>query len=170
MKLKKAQREVLLSWIAEGLESDEINKRAAKFKPRFKVTRQQVDHYRKTRQTKLGELKEAGEFDALRTGLAKVQARVKLLQDLAEKLRTDLFDNELLWLEQAKSVGTERFYYRDFNASEVLQLRGVLDDIAQEIGERGKTLEHKGNIGLFDMETWKEDRKKRMNAIEKLEE
>lgn len=170
MRLKKEQREALLAWIAEGLETDEINQRAAKHKPKFKVTRQQVDHYRKTRKQNIAEIKSSGELTALTSGLARVEARVQLLQDLAEKLRADLFDGKKLWLEQAKSVGMSTFNYQEFNASEVSQLRGVLDDIAQELGERGKTLEHKGNIGLFDLEAWKAERKKRTAAVEALEE
>ena len=59
MRLKKAQREALLSWIAEGLQTDEINKRAAKFKPRFNVSTRLVTHYRKTRGVKLDAIQEA---------------------------------------------------------------------------------------------------------------
>jgi len=170
MRLKKAQREALLAWIAEGLETDEINQRAAKHKPKFRVTRQQVDHYRKTRRQNIQDIKQTGELTALSSGLAKVEERVKLLQDLAELLRVDLFQANKLWLDQQKSVGMNTFSYQEFNASEVAQLRAVLDDIAQELGERGKTLEHKGQIGLFDIEQWKEDRKKRLAAIEATEE
>ena len=47
MKLRKAQTDILLTWIGEGLDTAEINERAAKFKPRFKVSKQQVDYYRK---------------------------------------------------------------------------------------------------------------------------
>lgn len=170
MRLKKEQREALLSWIAEGLETDEINQRAAKYKPKFKVTRQQVDHYRKTRRQNIQEIKQTGELTALQSGLAKVEARVQLLQDLADLLRTDIFEGQKLWLDQQKSVGMSTFSYQEFNASEVAQLRAVLDDIAQELGERGKTLEHKGQIGLFDIEQWKEERKKRLAAIQAAEE
>ena len=49
MRLKKLQREILLEWIFEGLTTDEINKRAEAFEEPFRVSRQQVDHYRKTR-------------------------------------------------------------------------------------------------------------------------
>lgn len=170
MRLKKAQREALLAWIAEGLETDEINQRAAKHKPKFRVTRQQVDHYRKTRKQNIQEIKSAGELTALNSGLSLVEERVKALHDLAALLRADLFENKKLWLDQQKSVGMSVFSYQEFNASEVSQFRAVLDDIAMELGERGKVLEHKGKIGLFDMETWKEERKKRMAAIEAMEE
>lgn len=36
MRLKKNQKEVLLQWISEGLQSDEINDRAAQFDDPFR--------------------------------------------------------------------------------------------------------------------------------------
>src|ERR687891_132518 len=105
MRLKKAQREALLSWIAEGLESDEINKRAAKFKPRFTVSRRVVAHYRKTRNVKLDEIKNADEGNALTTGLAIREERVSRLQKLADLLIKDLFEDSLLWTDEVKGIG-----------------------------------------------------------------
>lgn len=151
MKLNKKQREQLLVWVAEGLESGEINKRAAKFKPAFQVTRQQVDHYRKTREVSIEEIKEQGETSALTTGLALKENRVKMLQDLANLLVTDIFKDGLLWTENAKGLGSgpafERYDYKEFNAAEVRELRGVLEDIASEVGERVKKQELTGKDG-----------------------
>jgi len=165
MKLKKAQREAVLKWIAEGLESDEINKRAAKHKPRFMVSRQQVDHYRKTRQVKLDELKKSGEHNALNNGLSTVEARVALLQRLADTLTADLLTDggHGFWLQQVKGIGSgedfERVEYEELNTAELSQLRGVLDDIAQEMGDRKKTLVHRGRIALnqFDFNNVDDD-------------
>ena len=140
MRLKKAQREALIAWIAEGLESDEINKRAAKFKPRFKVSRNTVTHYRKTRGMKLEEIQEAGEVNALKSGFALKENRVAALQKLADKMIGDLIGGDKMWLLQVKGIGGyenyERVEYWDFNRSEVESLRGVLDDISSEVGER----------------------------------
>jgi len=168
MKLKKAQREVLLQWVGEGLESDEINKRAAKFKPRFSVLRSQVVYYRKSRHVQLDALKNAGEMVSLTSGLALKENRVRLLQELANKLKDDLFMNGKLWLLQVKGIGGkknfERVEYYDFNSSEVAQLRGVLDDIASEVGGRvsnvdlstkGKPI--KGYVGITP-DVWKKTR------------
>ena len=142
MKLNKAQKEVLLQWVAEGLESDEINRRAAKFKPKFKVLRSQITWYRKTRDVKIEEIKEAGEMDSLKTGLALYQERVTVLQKLANTLIVDLMpandaDNKR-WLLMKKTVGMDVFTYHEFNKAEVDALRGVLDDIASEMGQRVK--------------------------------
>jgi hypothetical protein len=140
MRLKKAHREALLKWIAEGLESDEINKRAAKFKPPFKVLRSQVVWYRKTRGIKLDEIQEEGEVNALTTGFALKENRVAALQKLADKMMGDLMGGDKMWLLQVKGIGShdnyERVEYWEFNRSEVESLRGVLDDIASEVGER----------------------------------
>lgn len=145
MKLNKAQKEALIAWIAEGLESDEINKRAAKFKPRFSVLRSQVTYYRNSRDHKLEELQESGEINALTSGLALKENRVATLQKLANRLLEDLFgegEENRLWLTMVKGIGShdnyERVEYQEFNRSEIEALRGLLDDIASEVGERVK--------------------------------
>jgi hypothetical protein len=145
MKLKKRQREALLEWIAEGLESDEINKRAAKFKPPFRVLRTQVTYYRNSRQHHLEEIKESGEVDALTTGLALRGERVKALKILADKMLKELQESDKWWLPQVKGIGQgpnfERVAYFEFNKSELESFRGILDDIAAEVGDRIKRVD-----------------------------
>jgi hypothetical protein len=150
MKLKKKQREAVLAWVAEGLQTDEINKRAEKFKPRFKVLRSQVDYYRKISKVNLKEIKYSDDMAALTTGLALKENRVETLQRLAELMLTDLFGDKL-WLLQVKGIGGtdnyERVEYYEFNSAEVGQLRSVLDDIAAETGGRIKKAEITGKDG-----------------------
>ena len=138
-----------MSWIGEGLETDEINVRAAKWNPHFKVTRTQVDHYRKTRKVDLEGIRENGEFDALTTGLSQREKRVERLQKLADLLIKDLFENDLLWTNEVKGIGGadnfERIDYKLFNTAEVAQLRGVLEDIAHEMGDRRPGVDLKVN-------------------------
>lgn len=147
MALKKAQKEAVLTWIAEGLESDEINKRAARFKPSFQVSRRSVAHYRKTRGVKLEEIQNEGETSALKTGLALREERVRKLKLMAEKMLADLTEPEKWWLPQVKGIGRgddyERVEYFEFNRSEVDALRGVLEDIAHELGDRRPGVELK---------------------------
>lgn len=141
-RLTKKQREALLIWIGEGLETDEINVRAAKWKPPFKVTRQQVDHYRKTRKISMKEIQVTGELQSLTSGLAVRETRVSRLQKLADLLIKDLFDSDLLWTDEVKGIGAaenfQRIDYKEFNKAEVDSLRGVLDDIAAEVGDRSR--------------------------------
>ena len=140
MRLKKPQRETLLEWIAEGLTSDEINNRASLLDDPFDVSRQQVDHYRKTRKFQIDEILQQSEYDALNVGLAKKAARVDLLKRVAAHLTEDLFERKLFWTDMVKGIGSKEDFqvveYEEFNAAEVTQLRGVLDDIAKEVGER----------------------------------
>jgi hypothetical protein len=173
MKLRKAQKEALLEWIAEGLQTDEINERAARFRPRFKVTRQQVDHYRKSRGVHLEEIKEQGETSALTTGLAIRENRVQALQLMADKIIADLFpENDAenkRWTNMAKTVAEEQYDYQEFNRAQFDVLRGILDDIASEMGERRPDVQV-NNTFNFNMEEWKKERSKRLQAIETIEE
>lgn len=147
MRLKNAQKAALLSWIAEGLTSDIMNERAAQFMQPFQVTRQNVDQYRKRYGVRLAEMTQAFEFTALHEGLSKKESRLALLHKLAEKLANDLLEHKLLWLAMVKGIGGEKNYerveYEEFNKSEVDALRGVLDDIAIEVGERVKNVDVK---------------------------
>lgn len=167
--LRKRQKEALLSWIAEGLETDEINERAADFAQPFSVTRRQVHHYREARAVDLAAIQQAGEYDALTAGLALKEERVKKLQQLAALMERDLFGGSL-WLDQVKMIGSgliaKEVDYEEFNASEVQQYRGVLDDIAKETGGRKTQVEHSGSIttdqarGMSDADLQAELRKR----------
>ncbi len=139
MRLKKGQKEKLLEWISEGLQSDEINHRAMAFEPSFSVSKQLVDYYRATRQKSLAAMQATAEHTALTAGLALKAVRVHRLQQLAALMEKDLFGG-FLWTDQVKSLGSGEFMeivdYEEFNTAEVQQYRGVLDDIAKEVGDR----------------------------------
>jgi hypothetical protein len=153
-RLGLAQREALLAWISDGLQTDEINERAAAFSPPFSVSRQQVDHYRKTREVKLKEIVARGEDDALTTGLALRSERVRKLKMLAARMERDLFGEgraDRLWVQDVKALGSGPWMtvvdFETFNAAEVRQYRETLDDIAKEVGERSTKVEHTGKDG-----------------------
>lgn len=139
MRLLKNQKETLLTWISEGLQSDEINLRAAVFDPPFDVSRQQVDWYRSTRAKSIAAMSASAEHDALTTGLALKSNRVMKLQQLATLMEADIFGG-FLWTDQVKMIGSGPFAkevdYEEFNTAEVQQYRGTLDDIAKEMGHR----------------------------------
>ncbi len=135
MKLNKGQKEQLLQWVAEGLQTDEINKRAAEFDRPFSVSRSQVAYYRVTREADLKELALSGEFDALNSGLAIKANRVQRLQLLAAMLEEDLMGG-VLWTTDVKAVGLEKVYIERFNAAEVSEYRATLDQIAGEVGDK----------------------------------
>jgi hypothetical protein len=132
----------MLSWIAEGLTSDEINARAAEFDYPFSVTRANVSQTRKRLGVNLEALKEKADFSALSEGLARKSIRVSRLKQLAVILETDLFsgDRKSIWLPQVKGVGAGPAAtivdYEEFNKGEIEAYRDILDDIAQEVGDR----------------------------------
>ena len=150
MRLEKSQRDALLKWVAEGLETDAINKRAAEYEPSFVVSRGLVNYYRKTRKINLGDLIKSGQYDALSSGLALKAERIKRLAELAELMEDDLFGG-VMWTSDVKMIGTgdyqERVEFELFNSAEVQQYRGVLDDIAKEVGGRITKTEVTGENG-----------------------
>jgi hypothetical protein len=154
MRLKKKQKEAVLAWIAEGLQTDEINTKAAEFKPPFVVTRQNVDQYRKSRKVDLQAIQKVDETNALTTGYALKEYRVMRLSQLAEVMSQDIFGG-FLWTEQVKGVGSgdvaEIVEYEEFNKAEVDAYRGVLDDIAAETGGRVKRIEGGGEGGALQV-------------------
>ena len=158
-RLKKAQKEILLQWVAEGLLSDEINKRAIEFADPFQVSPRVVCFYRKTRQVDIARLLAEGEHEALTTGLAKKSERVRKLKVLALRLEEDLFGDgkdDLIWTDQVKGVGSGDIAmivdYEEFNTAELVQYRGILDDIAKEIGDRTQKadIDHAVTIKIVD--------------------
>ena len=150
MRLKKTQKEAVIEWLAEGLKTPEINKRAAVHRTPFSVSRAQVDYCRRTRKIEMDVLLKAGEFNALNSGLALVDERVARLQALAELMWNDLTGG-FLWLEDVKGVGSGEAAttvdFETFNRAEVDAFRGVLDDIAKEVGHRKQVTEPTGKNG-----------------------
>jgi len=141
---KRNQKTALLSWIAEGLSSGEIETKAAAFKPPFSVSRSQVDYYRKTRATDYKALSAISEKTAITEGFAIKEHRVYKLSLLAALLEKDLFGG-ILWTNEVKGIGgAENFEvieYEQFNKAEVDAYRGVLEDIAAETGGRTKNVD-----------------------------
>lgn len=129
--------------ISEGLRTDEINERAAKKekeRPAYHVSRQQVDFCRRRLGVKVTELQEAGELDALKTGFAVRARRVESLNAVAERVEEELLGENLLWVDRVKLTGSGRTQvridYEEFNEAGVRQYRGLLEDIAKEVGDR----------------------------------
>jgi hypothetical protein len=130
MDLDKAQKEHLLTLIAAGLKTREINRRAGKFRKPYTVSRQQVDYYRDSRGVALKAIEADSESEALRTGHALRENRVETLNELAELMKADLLGGKL-WLRRGKAAGE-----KEFNLTELKALRDLLDDIAKEVGGR----------------------------------
>lgn len=146
MRLTKGQKQLLLQWIAEGLQTNEINDRAKEQAKPFGVTRQQVDHYRKTRKVDLQTISKIDEMASLTEGYATKEERVHKLSILAALMEKDLLGG-FMWLEQQKGVAGTAVDVEEFNKPEVDAYRGVLDDIARETGGRVQKQELTGKDG-----------------------
>lgn len=89
--------------------------------------------------------------EILSTGLALQHERVSLLKEMAAQLNSFRNNPDLLWLRQTKQVGggrnTQIIEETVFNAPIVRELRGVLDDIAKEVGGRVVKQELTGKDG-----------------------
>ncbi len=135
-KLTRKQRNALLEWAGEGLRLPEINERAAKCEPAFEVEYLQLKNARRRSGTKFTELRELLEAEAISEGLARKAVRVGRLIKLAEKIEEDFYENDKLWVVEPKQIGAEQVDVERFNAAEVREYRGLLDDIARELGDR----------------------------------
>lgn len=140
MELKKKQKDFVLKCIGEGLETDEINARAAKCRPPFSVSRQQVDYFRKSRGVKLKEIAAGDEFEALRSGMANRRERVKRLENLFNQIEKDFLENNRVWVEREKAIGSKEFtkfiQEKELNQAQVDLCRRLADDIAKEMNAR----------------------------------
>jgi len=135
-KLTDPQRLAVLDWIAEGMTTKELNNLAASFDPPFKISPQLNYQYRKDYDIDLQKLRSEKDTLAINTGLAIRATRIQKLIDLAQMLEGDLKIKKLLWTQNAKTVGNERYDFEEFNEAEIRQLRGIYDDIAKETGGR----------------------------------
>lgn len=101
------------------------------------------------------------EFDA---GLALDYERIRKLKKLANLLEQDL--TVRLWLDDVKSIGSGEFAERvdliRFNSALVEQYRGVLDDLAKEVGGR----KQKSEVLNIDLSKLTDDQLSRIAAGE----
>jgi hypothetical protein len=134
--LTKEQIGLVLAWAAEGLRLPEINELAAKLDEPFAISYYQLRSQRKKLKTKFSKLRQEFEKEVVVEGLARKGVRIHRLSKLAEKLEEDLFEKERLWVTEPKAIGNDQVDVERFNAAEVKECRGLLDDIAREVGDR----------------------------------
>jgi len=142
--LTKLQRNLVLQWIMEGLSDSQIILRAAEQKKPFAISRQAINKtYRRKEPEKIQQVLAQKETSALKEGLAIRENRVADLQWLAGIMKKDIVAGKL-WLKKSKTITSvggdeERELLIDepiYNHQLANQFRGVLDDIAKEMGDR----------------------------------
>ena len=94
---------------------------------------------------------EARRLAILSTGFALEHERVALLDDLAAQLDAYRQIEDRLWITETKQIGfgkdAQMIENVTFNAPLVKELRGTLDDLAKELGQRTKRTEVTGTDG-----------------------
>lgn len=87
----------------------------------------------------------------LSSGFARQEERVRALNELAQLLLSEAREDNRRWLPDVKGIGTgdnfERIDIVRFNAGLLSELRGLLDDLAREVGGRAKSVELSGPGG-----------------------
>ncbi len=74
--------------------------------------------------------------ELMETGYALTHERIRLLKALIAKLEADLLDAGRTWVREPKTLGAAIVHVERFNTPELEQLRGLLDDVAKEMGQR----------------------------------
>lgn len=141
MRLNDEQKSLVRKWVAENKQTDEINKLAAQSAIPFAVSRAQVDYYREEAKIHLKEVKKKQKESVLDQGFALKENRIAELNRLARKIMRDLKQGKLWTVTRVyESKFGEQFKVEQFNSAEVDQFRGILDDIARELGERSANI------------------------------
>ena len=136
MGLTREQKDLVKAWVAAGLKDREIIELASKQVPPFHLTKQNLSkHYRSHTERRIREIVQQQKEDSvLRSGLALREERVKMLGEVARDL-----------MARAKVVKQESY------PAYVSQIRGCLDDIAKEMGERREKLDVNANVRIRDI-------------------
>jgi len=151
----------VLTWVAEGLGLPEIRARAAEFDPPFEIEYRQVKHLRQRAGVKYRQIQEEIEAELIGEGLARKALRIKALTDLFDKhldlIQARASDPSMIEIPGGGTGLVVRDYkgiqpvYK-FDAAVVREMRGLLDDIAKEKGDRNQKIELSDPNGdpLFD--------------------
>lgn len=152
-KLTQKQRAALTVWVAEGLRLPEINERGAQFDPPFNVEWLQLKHARTRAGKRFSELREDFEKEALAEGLARKAIRIReivalynqhmaLIKARGKEMTGEVAGGDTgLMARDYKGKDADRAVYK-YDAPLIKEMRGLLDDIAKELGER------KNNVDL----------------------
>ncbi len=147
-RLEKAQKESLVRWITEGMGLGEINRRASEFEPPFQVSAYAIKYYRAKFGIDLHLLTQRDAQEAINTGLGNVAARKEVLEIAEAALREELFENGSLTVETRGGVR--------FNAPMFREWRGLIDDIAREVGGRRQGIDANVETVALTLDEWRD--------------
>lgn len=135
MRLTNDQKLLIQEWVAAGKTNREIIRLAAEQTPPFEIKGSTISKvYRKQVSAKVEQIREEQEEDALRKGLAVREERIAMLEKTAEYLF-----GMIQRIPAMQLPGT------------VNAMRGCLDDIAKELGQRNSKIDLNANLRVRDI-------------------
>lgn len=137
MGLTQGQKKLVKAWVASGKTDKEIIALANNQDPPFKISRQNISkNYRRKTEQQVQQIisKREETEDVLRAGLALKEERIKLLAETAEYL-----------------TGAIKKVPYDKVSGMVNAMRGCLDDIAKELGQRSNKIDVNANVRVRDI-------------------
>lgn len=137
--LNQDQKNLVREWVAAGRSDKEIIALAGNQNPPFTISRQNIyKNYRKQTERKVRETVRAEkETDALRSGLAVKEERIRMLQETAEYV-----------YGQIREIPASK---ANLLPSFINAMRGCLDDIAKELGQRSNKVDVNANVRVRDI-------------------
>lgn len=145
--LTKEQRELVITWAVEGLNINEVQRRAQECDPPFEVRYNQLKHIRRHANKNYSNLREEFDREALGEGLARRAVRIRQLEDLfdrhialirarGEEMAAEVAGGDTgLLVRDYKGKEADVAVYK-YDAALVKEMRGLFDDIARELGDR----------------------------------
>lgn len=138
---------IILQGVADWSPLKDINALLAQTVPCIQISSSILTYYRKTLNPKIDEINRERQTKYLTMGLARKEARIEVLVKLADKMVQDIHDPALkrMWVKRIRGLGQGKAMQlieeEEFNSPELIQLRGVLEDIAKEMGHRQTKVE-----------------------------
>lgn len=138
MALTNDQKLLIQEWVAAGKTNREIIRLAAEHDPPFEVKGANISKsYRKPVKQKVEKIREEKSEEAIRAGLATKEERIRMLEKTAEYLFERIDKIPLMQLQTVPSY--------------VNAMRGCLDDIAKELGQRNTKVDVNANVRVRDI-------------------
>jgi len=138
MRLTDDQKLLIQEWVAAGKTNREIIRLAAEHDPPFEVKGANISkNFRKPVQEKVRQIREEQETEAVRAGLAAKEERIQLLEKTAQFLFERIDKIPLLQMQSVPAY--------------VNAMRGCLDDIAKELGQRNSKIDVNANVRVRDI-------------------
>ena len=135
MRLTSDQRLLIEEWVAAGKTNQQIIRLAAEHDPPFEVKSANISKtFRKEKAQKEAVIHEERKTEAIQAGLAEKDKRIQMLEQTAEYL-----------------YGMMMRVPPDRMPAIVNAMRGCLDDIAKELGQRSSKVDVNANVRVKDI-------------------